>query len=284
LFKTYYQLTKPGIIYGNALVAIAGFMMATKGHIHFWLLLSMLAGTSLVIASACVFNNYIDRGIDEKMAPTKKRALVTGSVSGVSAMVYAVILGLLGFIILVLYTNLLTAAIGLTGMFFYVVVYGAAKRKTIHGTLVGSISGALPPVAGYTAVTNRLDTGALLLFIILVCWQMPHFYGIAMYRFKDYKAAGVPVWPVIKGMPSTKLQILLYATAFTIAAVMFTVFDYEGYSFLIVMVLVGLYWLYRGIRGFKATDDKLWGRKMFLLSLVIILVLSIMLSVGPLLP
>jgi heme o synthase len=284
LFKTYYQLTKPGIIYGNALTAAAGFLLASKNHVDLGLLLATIAGTSLVIASACVFNNYIDRGIDQKMSRTRKRALVKGLVQERNAIIYAVVLGLAGFLILTLYTNLLVVAIGLAALLDYVVLYGVAKRRTVHGTLVGSIAGAAPVVAGYCAVTDRLDGGSVILFLILAAWQMPHFYAIAMYRYNDYKAADLPVLPVKNGVRQTKLQILLYIGAFIAANALLSIFGYTGYVYLVIMAVLGLAWLWLGIRGYKAIDDKLWARQMFLFSLVIILSLSIMLSVGHRLP
>jgi len=106
--KAYYRLTKPGIIYGNAITALAGFLLASRGHIDIILGIATLLGISLVIASACVFNNYLDQGIDIKMARTKKRALVTGVIKGQAALVYAVILGIVGFTALAAYTNALT--------------------------------------------------------------------------------------------------------------------------------------------------------------------------------
>ena len=168
MFKTYYQLIKPGIIRGNAIPATAGFFLASRGNVSYLLLLETLAGISLVIASGCVFNNYLDRHIDKKMARTKNRAIVQGLVSKQQALTYASVLGLLGLIILAVHTNWLTVAIGVAGLFFYVIVYGIAKRRSVHSTLIGSISGALPPVAGYTAVTGRLDAVAITLFFILV--------------------------------------------------------------------------------------------------------------------
>jgi len=109
VLKAYYQLTKPGIIYGNILTATAGFLFATKlRHIHIGLLLATLIGTALVIAAACVFNNYIDRGIDKKMARTKKRALVQGAIPARNALVYATVLVLAGFGVLIAKTNWLT--------------------------------------------------------------------------------------------------------------------------------------------------------------------------------
>lgn len=284
MFKTYYRLTKPGIIYGNILTAAAGFMLASKGHIDFVRLLSTLGGMSLVIASACVFNNYIDRGIDQKMARTKRRALVAGKIRGRDALIFASIIGVVGFMILALHVNWLVFAIGMVAFVDYVVLYGWAKRHTVHGTLVGAISGSAPVVAGYCAVTDRLDTGALILFLILACWQMPHFYAIAMYRFDDYKAAGLPVLPVKKGLQAAKIQIIAYVVAFILACAALTVFGYAGYSYLVVITLLNLGWLYLGLQGFKTPDDKRWARKMFFYSLLIILGLSIMLSVGSILP
>jgi len=200
VLKAYYRLTKPGIIYGNLLTAAAGFLFASKWHIVPGLFAATLAGTSLVIAAACVYNNYIDRNIDKRMARTKKRALVQGTISGKHALIFATMLGVLGFALLLAYTNTLVTVIGVIAFIDYVVLYGISKRRSVYGTIVGSISGAAPIVAGYVAVTNQFDLGALLLFFILVYWQMPHFYGIAMYRFDDYKAAGIPVLPVQKGM------------------------------------------------------------------------------------
>jgi protoheme IX farnesyltransferase len=286
LFRTYYQLTKPGIIYGNLLTAAAGFLLASAvaRHIDLWLLLATLAGTSLVIASACVCNNYIDRGIDRKMARTKKRALVAGLVPARNALIYGALLGVLGFLVRGLWVNSLVVAIGVIAFVDYVALYGLAKRRSIHSTLVGSISGAAPITAGYCAVTGRLDTGALLVFLMLVLWQMPHFYAIAMYRFDDYKAAGLPVLTVKRGMHSAKVQILLYVVAFIFACAALTVFGYTGYVYLAVMLIVGLVWLRLGLQGLKTADDKAWARKMFFFSLIVILVLSAMVSVGALLP
>jgi protoheme IX farnesyltransferase len=280
LVREYYQLTKPGIIYGNTFVAAGGFLLASHLHIYFWLLAATLLGTALVIASSCVFNNYLDREIDKKMARTKKRALVSGAISGRAALMYAVILGILGFGILLTYTNILTFLVGLIGMFAYVAVYGVGKRKSIYGTIIGSISGALPPVAGYLAVRGHVDAGALIIFIILTCWQMPHFYGIAMYRLKDYQAAGIPVWPAVRGMDSTKKQMLLFIVLFIISSLALTLIGYTGIIYSIVMTSLGLWWLKVGIKGFSATDDTKWGRKMFLFSLIVIAVLPIAWALG----
>lgn len=282
--KTYYRLTKPGIIYGNILTATGGFFLASKGQIDWWLLFATLAGTALIIASGCVFNNYIDRDIDRKMARTRKRELVSGLISARCALIYGTILGLAGVLTLSLWTSFLVVCIGLIAWFFYVVLYGVAKRRSVHGTLVGTIPGAAAPVAGYAAAAAGLDIGALLLFFIMVFWQMPHFYAIAIYRLKDYKAAGLPVLPVKKGAANTKIQILVYIAAFIAAVLMLGVFGYTEPFFVIVMVSLGLCWLWLGIRGFKTTDNALWARQMFLFSLIVITTLSVMFSINAWLP
>lgn len=284
MIKEYYHLTKPGIIYGNLITAAGGFLLASKGHIQFGLFLATLAGTSLVIASACVFNNYIDRGIDQKMERTKQRAMVKGAISGPAALTYGTILFILGAVILVRYTNFLTLGIGLVAFIVYVAVYGVGKRRSVHGTIIGSVAGAAPVVAGYTTVTNRFDLGALILFAILVLWQMPHFYSIAMYRLDEYKAAEIPVLPLKTSMRTTKIQIVAYIVAFIVAVAALTAFGYAGYTYLVVMVLLGLAWLRLGFQGFNATDDAAWARKMFRFSLIVILSLSVVLAVGSVLP
>lgn len=282
--RTYYKLVKPGIIYGNVLAATGGFLLASKGHIDFWLLAAVLGGTSLVIASACVFNNYVDRSIDKKMTRTKRRAIPAGEVRGRAALSYAAVLGVLGFGVLTTYTNRLVVLFGLVGIFFYVVVYGQVKRHSVHGTLAGTIPGATPPIAGYCAVTGNIDTAAILLFLGLVFWQMPHFYAIAMFRKDDYAAAGIPVLPIKNGSRETKVQILFYTAAYTAAAAALTVSGYTGATFLVVVAGFGLYWLRLEVNGWGVSDDVKWARKMFRFSLVNLLVLCFMLSLNAWLP
>lgn len=284
LIGAYYQLTKPGIIYGNVLTAAGGFLFAAKGNINCHLLLATLVGTSLVIASACVFNNLTDRTIDRLMSRTRRRALISGTISGRSAVVYATVLGCIGISVLVAGTNSLVVVLGIVGFLAYVILYGYTKRRTVHGTLVGTISGATPIIAGYCAVTGRLDTAALLLFLIMVFWQMPHFYAIAMYRHDDYAAAHIPVLPVAQGMWTTKIHILIYLTAFMLAVAALTLYGSTGYSFLVLMLGIGGYWLWRGIQGFNTSDNARWARSMFGVSLLVLLTLSAALAVDPWLP
>jgi len=284
LIKTYYRLTKPGIIYGNLVSTVAGFLLASHLHVNFYLFIATLLGTALIIGSACVLNNIMDRDIDSKMERTRARAMVKGSIPIINAVVFAIILGLLGSAMLILFVNILTFIIGLVGFFSYVVLYTPIKKRSVYGTLVGSISGATPPVAGYCAVTGRFDTAALLLFIILVVWQMPHFYAIAIYRLKDYASAKIPVLPVKKGIPFTKITMTGYIILFILATIVLKFAGFAGYTYLAVMLITGISWFAYMIKGFKVKDDSLWARKMFRYSLIVLLAFCVTISVSVLLP
>jgi protoheme IX farnesyltransferase len=284
MLKEYYRLTKPGIVYGNALTTLAAYLFASGFHIRLLLFVATLLGISLVVASACVFNNYLDRAIDRKMARTKDRALAAGTISAASALAYGSLLGLIGFGLLWAHANSLTALIALFGWVMYVFVYGWAKRAGSWGTLVGSIPGAVPIVVGYTAVTGALDATALILFLILVFWQMPHFYAIAIYRESDYAAAGIPVLPIKSGVRATKRAILFFLAAFFVTAPLLTLLGYAGYAYCCIMLVVGAVWLALGIKGFKAPDDIKWARGVFFASLFVLLAFSAALAIAPLLP
>ncbi|KUF06695.1 hypothetical protein AUL38_11770 [Leucobacter sp. G161] len=283
----YYSLTKPGVLYGNVLTAAAGFLLAAGIIREFdWpLFLATIVGTTLVIAAACVLNNVLDRDIDDRMERTKKRATVSGSISVRNAVIFSIVLFVLGNGILVAWTNWLVVVTGLVGFFTYVVLYGMlSKRMSVHGTLVGSISGAAPIFAGYVAVTGAVDAAAIFAFLAIFFWQMPEFYSIAVYRRDEYARAGVPVITVVHGIPAAKVQILIYTIAYVISSLALTFLGYTGWVYAIVMGIVGVWWIVIGIQGFRAKDDIAWARRMFRFSLIIIMAYSLMISIGPLLP
>jgi len=282
--KQYYRLTKPGIVYGNAFTTLAAFLYASGWHASAALFCATLGGIGLVVASACVFNNYLDRGIDRKMERTKNRPLVTGAIKGPAALAYGAVLGLAGLALLYIYANPLTAAAALFGFLSYVFAYGWAKRASHWGTVVGSIPGAIPILVGYTAVTGRIDAAAVTLFLILALWQMPHFYAIAMYRLDEYAAAGIPVLPARKGMRTAKIYTILYIIAYLAAASAFAALGYAGYAYLVIVLGFGFAWLWRAGQGFKALDDALWARGVFRFSLIVLVTFLAALALAPLLP
>lgn len=284
-FRAYYQLTKPGVLYGNVLTGAAGFFLAAAGQIDWMLFLVAIGGMTLVIASACVINNYLDRDIDQIMERTKKRPSVTGVVGATNVLTFGIVLGLLGVGVLYLWTNLLVVFIGVAGFITYVWLYGAlSKRRSIHGTLVGSISGAAPIAGGYAAVSGQVDAGLIIAFAIMFFWQFPEFYSIAIYRRKEYAAAGVPVMTVVKGVRSTIVQIFIYTVLYVASTLLLTLYGYTGIVYLVIMALAGGYWVWLAAKGLTAKDTVAWSRKMFRVSMYTILLLCVMLAVGPVLP
>ncbi len=289
MFKTYYKLAKPGIIYGNAINAIAGFLLASQDGYDFRLLMITLIGISLIVASACVFNNIWDAEIDAKMERTKNRAMAVKSITKSNAAVYGGLLFMLGATILHYHINDAALFAASFGFLVYVFLYTPLKRHTIYATQIGAVAGAMPAVAGYTAITNNFDLGAGILFLIIALWQMPHFYAIAIYRMDEYAAAGVPVLSVKKGINFTKISTLIYLIAFTASTSLLTVYGLTGYLYLAVMLLLGLIWLYKGVKGLsarggsafggKVADDILWAKKMFRLSLIIILAFCVIIPI-----
>ncbi|MDZ5603308.1 heme o synthase [Pseudomonas sp. RP23018S] len=278
--KHFIQITKPGIIFGNVISVAGGFFLAAKGHVDFALLLAVIVGTCLVVASGCAFNNCIDRDIDQKMERTKNRVMVQGGMSLTVALVYATLLGVAGFSLLYVQANPLAAYCALAGFVVYVGFYSLwLKRKSVHGTLVGSLSGAMPPVIGYCAVSNSFDLAAVTLLVMFSLWQMPHSFAIAIFRFNDYRAANIPVLPVARGILAAKKQILLYILAFVLATVMLTLGGYAGIGYLVVAAAMGLYWLYMAWGGYRAQDDSKWARKVFGFSILTVMALSLMMSV-----
>lgn len=278
--RAFLLLTKPGIIVGNAITAVAGFALGSSGFFHPWLFLAALAGLSLIIGSACVLNNYIDREADQKMERTKRRALAVGSISTKHALLFALFLGLGGALILFLFVNLLSAAAALFGFFAYIGLYSFSKYHTVHGTLIGSLAGAVPPIVGYTAASNRLDLTALIFFGMLVFWQMPHFYAIAIYRLKEYQAASIPVLPAKRGIHAAKIQMILYIVAFAVISMLLGPTHGFGAFYFAWTALLGFGWLALAIAGLHSKNDILWARSMFSVSLVVILGLSLFISVA----
>lgn len=276
---------KPGVMYGNVLTGAAGFLLAARGNVDLWLFVATMVGMTLVVGGACALNNYLDRDIDKKMLRTQKRPSVTGEVPARSIMWFAVLLAASGTLILAWWVNWLVVLVGIIGFVTYVWFYGAwSKRQSVHGTIVGSISGAMPIVGGYAAVSGQVDIGMLVVFLILFFWQFPEFYSIAIYRRKEYAAANVPVISVAKGVETTIRQIFIYTVLYVLSTLLLTPLGYTGVTYFVVMLIAGVYWIYIGWQGFHAKDSEAWARKMFRFSMVTVLVLCGMLAVGPIAP
>jgi len=280
-FRDYIQLTKPGILRSNLFAAFAGFWVASKWEIDWLLLIYTLIGTTLVLASSCVFNNYLDRDLDIKMKRTSSRVLPSGRIQAYKVLIYAVILGLLGLVILLVLVHPLTALLGVIGMFVYVVVYTAwLKRTSTLSTVMGSFSGAMPPVIGYTAVTTTMDMGAWILFGILFLWQPPHFWALGIRRMEEYRAAGFQILPVVKGVRRTKWQMLPYVVLLIPVSVLLYTYDYAGIFYLIAAVIFGVLWLLLCVAGLFAKDDDRWAKRTFIFSIYYLPIIFILMIIN----
>lgn len=269
------SIIKPGIIFGNLVTLLGGIFLGFNNNFDFSIFISAVIGISLIIASGCVFNNCIDQDIDAIMLRTQKRPIPKGEISVKTSIIYGFILGIIGFNILYFGTNLLATFLAFIGIFVYVLVYTPLKRKTPFSTVIGSISGAMPIVVGYCAATGAFDDCAFLLFLMLFLWQIPHSYAISIYRMDDFIAAKIPILPVIRGMLNTKVTIVFYIIIYTFVSLLLTIKGYTGYIYLVIAALLGIGWIFVSIKNFKIKDHKIWAKKVFLFSIIVITVSSL---------
>ncbi len=285
MLKTYLRLTKPGVMLGNLITTVAGYLLAANGRIDWPVFIATASGTALVISSACVINNILDRDIDSRMERTKNRPLITGEADPKTATIFGILLGVIGLTVLYLLTNILVVYIGLAGFITYVWLYGAtSKRMSVHGTLVGSISGAMPILAGYVAARGSIDAGAIIVFLILFIWQMPEFYSIAIYRRREYAAANVPVISVVRGNEHTRRAIMAYLLLFIPVTLSLSFFGYAGYTYYLIMGVLLTYWLLVGLHAAQHASLEAWAKRMFKISLVVLVVFCGIISIENLLP
>ncbi|EFM08714.1 protoheme IX farnesyltransferase [Paenibacillus curdlanolyticus YK9] len=276
MLKDWIELTKPRLLRLNVFAAFGGFWVASKWSFDWWNMLYMLIGTTLVMACATVINNYWDRELDKKMARTKDRALPNGRVKPGAVLAYGIILGIVGLATLFFLVDPICGYLGLVGLFAYIVVYTMwLKRTSTWSTSIGGISGAMPPVIGYCAVTHTIDAGAWILFAWLFLWQPAHFWSLAIRRVEEYRAAGYPLLPVVKGIQRTKLQMIPYITLLVATGILLYAYDYVGVVFLILSTLLSVAWLVQTLMGLRAPDVDKWAKTNFLISVNYLMIIFI---------
>ncbi|WP_066192804.1 MULTISPECIES: heme o synthase [Gracilibacillus] len=269
------QILKLGIINSNTMTALAGFWLAlyyTNSSIaQYWhMLLVTIVGTAFVIAGGCVINNYYDRDIDRKMKRTKVRPTVTGTIDLFHVLVIGVSLSIMGVLVLSL-ASWQAAFYGALGWFSYVVLYTIwSKRRYTINTAIGSLAGAVPPLIGWSAVDPQLHPAAWVLFLLIFIWQTPHFLAIAMKKEDEYRAANIPMLPVVYGSEITKRQMFVYIVC--LLPLPFLLYDL-GYIFLGIGTILNIGWLVLSIKGFFVKDNDKWANKMFIYSLFYLMII-----------
>ncbi len=215
-WRDYYELTKPRVVLLLAFTALVGSFLASPGLPPLQPLIFGFIGICLAAASAAAVNHVIDQHIDSEMARTRRRPLPTGSLGDTQALVFALCLGTGSMVILVFLVNTLTALLTFASLIGYAIVYTSwLKRATVQNIVIGGAAGAAPPMLGWVAVTNAVEPGALMLFLIIFVWTPPHFWALAIARRDEYAKVGIPMMPVIYGIPMTRLHILLYTILLT---------------------------------------------------------------------
>jgi protoheme IX farnesyltransferase len=210
-WRSYYQLTKPKVVMLMLVTALVGMCLAVPGAIPPVEGIMGLIGIGLMAGSAAAINHLIDRRIDAIMARTHKRPLPSGELNTAKVFSFAVSIGVMGFIVLSLWVNALTAWLTFASLIAYAVIYTQyLKRATPQNIVIAGIAGAMPPLLGWTAVTNELHANAWLLVMIIFIWTPPHFWALAIHRKDDYAKANIPMLPVTHGVEYTKTSILLY--------------------------------------------------------------------------
>ncbi|MBD0406138.1 protoheme IX farnesyltransferase [Bacillus sp. 1021] len=268
-WKDFLSLIKIGIVNSNLITTFTGMWLALHisglsflGNLNTVLL--TLIGSSLIIAGSCAVNNYYDRDIDHLMERTKVRPTVTGKIQPNQALWSGILLIALGLIMLLM-TTVMAAVIGFIGVFTYVVLYTMwTKRRYTINTVVGSVSGAVPPLIGWTAVEGHIGVVAWVLFMILFIWQIPHFLALAIKKTEDYRAANIPMLPVVHGFEVTKRQIIVWVACllplpFFLGSL--------GLPIVILGTLLNIGWLVLGLMGFRMKNIMKWATLMFVYSL-----------------
>ncbi len=252
LWRDYLELTKPKVVVLMLITSLVGMFLATRAGVPWTVLLFGNLGIALCAGGAAAVNHVVDRRIDALMARTHKRPLAEGRVSPVAALAFALFLSVSGLVILLAFTNELTAWLTLASLLGYAVLYtGFLKRATPQNIVIGGLAGAAPPLLGWVAVTGHLSAEPLLLVLIIFAWTPPHFWALAIHRKAEYAKANIPMLPVTHGEHYTKVHIVLYTLVLLAVSLLPYVIHMSGTLYLVCAAGLGarfLHWawvLYR---------------------------------------
>jgi protoheme IX farnesyltransferase len=248
-WRDYYTLTKPGVVQLLVFTAVVGMFLATPGMVPWDVLIAASLGIGLAAAAGAVVNQILDQRIDAQMARTRNRPLPQGRISERDALTFAMGLGLSGLLVLVLFVNVLTAALTFLSLIGYAVVYTVyLKRATPQNIVIGGAAGAAPPVLGWVAVTGSVDPHALLLFLIIFTWTPPHFWALAIARRADYERADIPMLPVTHGIEITKSFVVYYTILLILVTVLPYITGMTGLFYAFGALLLGGGFLYYAVQ------------------------------------
>ena len=244
-WRDYYEMCKPRVVMLMILTAMVGMFLAVPGMVPLDVLILGNIGIALVAGSGAVVNHLIVHRVDSLMKRTHNRPIPQGRVDPKQAAIFAAAIGVAGMLILLVWVNALSAWLTLASFVGYAFIYtGYLKRATPQNIVIGGLSGAMPPLLGWSAVTGTIEPGALILVLIIFAWTPPHFWALAIHRKEEYAKTGIPMLPVTHGEHVTKLHIILY----TIIMILITLLPYltgmSGPIYLLAAIVLGLGFLW----------------------------------------
>lgn len=256
-WRDYLEMCKPRVVLLMLLCALVGMFLATPGMVDLHIIVFGLTGIALVAGSAAVVNHIADAHIDARMSRTQARPVATGRVSNRQAIAFSAVTGIAGFVLLWFTINPLTAWLNLASWVGYGLIYTLfLKRATPQNIVIGGLFGAAPPLFGWTAVTNSVDAGGILLVLIIFAWTPPHFWALALDRKDEYQEVGVPMLPVTHGDAFTRLHILLYTIILVLVTVMPFLIGMSGWIYLAAALGLGAGFLYWAVVLYMNTNPR----------------------------
>ena len=268
-WSDYYELCKPKVVMLLVFTAIVGMFLSVPGMVPWQPLVFGSIGIALASASAAAINHVVDQKVDEVMARTKNRPLPQGNMPLRNAIIFALLIGVIGLAILWFLVNTLTAWLTFASLIGYAVIYTMyLKRATPQNIVIGGAAGAAPPVLGWTAVTNSVDPNSLLLFLIIFIWTPPHFWALAIHRRDEYAKVEIPMLPVTHGIQFTQLHVLLYTILLLIVSILPFLTHMSGVFYLGGALALGLGFLYYAIMLMKFEEGSRIAMKTFRFSIL----------------
>ena len=256
IVREFIILTKPRVNLLIMFTAIVGMLLAHDGKLNYGLIFFASIGIGLAASAAAIINHVVDQRIDSIMDRTKSRPLVNGSIKPIHAIYFALFLSLSSIVLLHELVNQLTALLTLSSIIIYSFIYSVyLKNLTSQNIVIGGIAGAMPPLLGWTAITNQIDPFPLVLFLIIFLWTPPHFWALAVYKYEDYKRAEIPMLPVTHGKDFTRLHIFLYSILLFCITLFPYILNLSGFIYLSGVVLIGIKFVIDAYLLLKSKSD-----------------------------